>query len=114
MGEETRIAAMLASPLPTGFIIAYTAAGAIAYWAKWGRDRLRVFYLAEVLDMIPMRRIVRARVEFILFVVLGCFLGIGLVQPTNMTQSFSAGFAWVGLFTTMEDPDKLGRSRKKK
>jgi hypothetical protein len=53
-------------------------------------------------------------VEFIVFVALGCFLGIGLVEPTNMTQSFSAGFAWVGLFTTMDDPDKLDKLRKKK
>ncbi len=95
---------MLANPLPTGFIIAYTAAGAVAYWAKWGRDRLRVFYLAEVLDVIPMRRIVRARVEFIMFVVLGCFLGIGLVQPTNMTQSFSAGFAWAAYLQPWRTP----------
>jgi hypothetical protein len=105
---------MLASPLPNGLIVAYTAAGATAYWARWGRERLRVFGLARVLEMIPMSPIAQARVEFIVFVALGCFLGIGLVEPTNMTQSFSAGFAWVGLFTTMDDPDKLDKLRKKK
>jgi hypothetical protein len=105
---------MLTSPLPTYLIILYTAAGAIAYWARWGRERLRVYGLAAVLEMIPMRAIVRARVEFVVFVVLGCFLGIGLVEPKNMTQSFSAGFAWVGLFTKMDEPDKLSKGKKAK
>lgn len=105
---------MFPNPLPAYLIVAFTAAGAITFWARWGRDRMSVFGLRNVLELFPMKAIARARFEFFIFVVLSYFIGIGIVDPKNATQSFSAGFAWVGLFTKMESPDKLGAQRKKK
>ena len=108
MGKEVEMVLGSPAPLPPYMVILYTATGAICYWARWGRARLRVLGLARVLELFPMRPIVSARIEFVTFVVLGCFIGIGFVEPINVTQSFSAGFAWVGLITTMQEPDKLG------
>jgi hypothetical protein len=87
----------------------------MSYWARWGRERLRVLGLARVLDeLVPVEnQLTAARMEFVVFVVLGCLLGVPFVEPVNFAQSFTAGFAWVGLFTTMQEPGSLGRSRKR-
>jgi hypothetical protein len=103
------------TPLTHSLVLAYAAAGAASYWARWGRERLRVVGLSRVLDeLIPMEnQLFAIRVEFVVFVALGCFLGVPFVEPVNFAQSFTAGFAWVGLFTTMQEPGSLGKSRKK-
>jgi hypothetical protein len=101
-------------PLSHGLVLLYAAVGAMSYWARWGRRSLRVLGLARLLDdLVPIENQLWAvRVEFVLFVALGCFIGVPFVQPTNFAQSFAAGFAWVGLFTTMHEPGKLNKSRK--
>jgi hypothetical protein len=39
------------------------------------------------------------------FTALGCFIGIGILQPNNPQQAVTAGFAWTGLFAKMKKPD---------
>lgn len=98
---------MFGTPLPIGWVIVFTAAGVMGYWAKWGRERLKVYGLSRILDLVPLREPWKARAEFLLFVGLGCLIGIGVVQPVNVTQSLTAGFTWVGLFTRMQEPGKM-------
>ena len=95
---------MFEPPLSTFWVIVFTAAGVIGYWAKWGRERLKVFGLSKLLQLLPIEDPWKARVEFLLFVCFGCLVGIGVVQPVNVTQSLTAGFAWIGLFTSMQEP----------
>jgi hypothetical protein len=59
---------MFKTSLPIGWVITFTAAGVIAYWARWGQDRVRVYGLSKVLELLPLSGIWRARCEFLLFV----------------------------------------------
>lgn len=98
---------MFKTPLPLGWVITFTAAGVVAYWARWGRDKVKIYGLSRVMELLPLTSIWRARLEFLLFVGFACLIGIGVVQPINVTQSLTAGFAWVALFTNMQEPSTL-------
>ena len=78
--------------------IAFTAIGAAVYWGKWGRTKLKAYVLSDVINLIPMGRKWRAAIEFVIFLTIGCVVGIAVVQPTNATQALTAGFGWTGLF----------------
>lgn len=95
---------MFPNPLPLPWVIAFTAAGAVVYWCKWGPDKLRVFALSRIIDLLPVNPLLRAILELVVFTALGCFLGIGLLQPVNPQQAVTAGFAWTGAFATMKKP----------
>lgn len=78
---------------------AYTALGAAVFWGRAGRTKLRVYYLSYLFDMLkfpdgPLRQVV----EFSLFIVLGCLIGIGIAKPETPPQAITAGFAWTGFF----------------
>ena len=77
----------------------YTAIGAAIFWGKSGRTKLRIFCLSDVLDFLelPDGRS-RKCIEFVIFVVLGCLIGIGFVKPNSVQQALTAGFAWTGVF----------------
>lgn len=96
---------MFPSPLPLGWVIAFTAAGAIVYWCKWGPNTLRAYGLSRIIDLLPVSPQTKQILEPLVFTVLGCIVGIGVLQPINPTQALTAGFAWTGLFGKMKKPE---------
>ena len=75
----------------------YTAIGAAVFWCRSGRTKLKVYYLSNVFDLVqfpegPWRRCI----EFLVFIVLGCLIGIGITKPDSVPQAITAGFAWTG------------------
>lgn len=93
---------MFEGPEFTVWKLVYTAIGAAVFWGKWGRTRLRVYILWDVVRLLPVKGRSRATVEFLVFVTLGCIVGIGIVQPTSPMQALSAGLAWTGIFSHRE------------
>ena len=85
------------APHFTFWTIAYTALGAALFWSRTGRNKLKVYVLSSMFDAfeIPDTR-GRQAVEFIIFIVFGCLIGIGIAAPTTVAQAITAGFAWTG------------------
>ncbi len=93
--EERRLARMEHF---TGSNILFTAAGAAVFWAlKGGRSELKAFGLYDLVALIPVGVRLRRLLEFILFLCLGCIIGIGFTDPSNPRQALTAGFGWTGL-----------------
>lgn len=84
--------------------ILYTAVGASLFWSWWGRSRLRVFGLSNILVVFGVPGRWRARLEFVIFIVLGCLVGIGLVDPRSPVQALTAGLGWTGVFARPTGP----------
>ena len=78
--------------------VLFTAIGAAVFWGKWGKTKLKAFVLSDLLNAIPMKPKIRGAIELLIFIALGCAVGIALVQPTNAAQALTAGFGWTGLF----------------
>jgi hypothetical protein len=76
----------------------FTAIGAILFWAKWGQTKLRTFALSSLIEVFVKNESTKLVVEFVVFVTLGCVVGIGLVDPQTAPQSFAAGLGWTALF----------------
>lgn len=84
------------------WIVVYTAIGVAVFWGKWGRTRLRPYVLADLLALLGLKGPVRSAVEFSVFLVLGCLVGIGIVEPKTPAQALAAGFGWTGAFSRAE------------
>lgn len=78
----------------------YTALGAGLFWAKWGREKLKAYYLSDMIEMFVEDERWRAAIEFVLFLAIGCFVAIGIVKPHSAPQAFTAGLGWTGLVAT--------------
>jgi len=79
------------------WMVGYTVIGAAIFWGKNGRTKLKIFFLSYAFDMVkfPEGRL-RQILELLVFLVLGCFIGIGISHPSNVPQAISAGMAWTG------------------
>ena len=77
--------------------IFYTALGAALFWSKWGREKLRAYYLSGLVEMLIKDERARTITEFLLFIAIGCVVAIGIVKPQNAPQAFTAGLGWTGL-----------------
>ena len=77
--------------------VAFAAIGAAALWGKQGRTELKAYVLSDIVRLFLKGRL-RILVEFLIFVVLGCLVGIAVVEPTNARQAITAGFAWTAVF----------------
>jgi len=84
-------------PSFTFWNVAYTAIGASVYWGTRGRTKLKPYLLPDIVKYLPAERY-HPLFEFILFIVLGCLVGIAFVSPTNARQALTAGFGWTGVF----------------
>ena len=91
----------------SGEMILFTAVGAAALWAKWGRQKLRVWLFSDLIELVPVNERWRPLIEFLVFISLGCVVGIGFVNPSTPAQALTAGFGWTGLFAEL--PKKTGR-----
>jgi len=90
---------MFQAPSFTFWNVVFTAIGAAVFWGKFGRGRLRAYLLSDLLNLFPWNPSWRAAAEFLLFVALGCIVGIAVVQPSNATQALAAGLGWTGFLT---------------
>lgn len=82
--------------------VVFTAIGVAVFWAKWGRTRLKPFALSEITTLLIANKNVRMIVEFLVFLVLGCLVGIGMMDPQSAPQAITAGFGWTGAFAHPE------------
>ena len=86
-------------PSFTFWNVFYTGSGAAIFWAKWGRANLRVFALADIIELFCEKGSKRAiALEFTIFIALGSLIGIGLTDPVNAKQALAAGMGWTGFF----------------
>jgi hypothetical protein len=89
--------AMFQSPHFTVWTTVYTALGAMFFWSRTGRTRLKVYVLSWLFDALRVPDCAARQVaEFVLFIVFGCLIGIGIANPTTVAQAVTAGFAWTG------------------
>ena len=77
------------------------ALGAAGLFNKMGRRGIRPYVLPQLTDLIP-NRMARNVVEYIVFVGLGCVVGLFFVAPNTAIQAFSAGLGWTGLLANPE------------
>lgn len=89
--------AVFQAPHFTFWTTLYTAIGATLFWGRTGRSKLKVYALSWLFDACkwqdgPWRQVT----EFLVFIVLGCLIGIGFAAPMTVTQAVTAGFAWTG------------------
>lgn len=73
------------------------AAGAIILYSTWGRQKLRAFLLADLIDVLNLPIRIRVCIEFLVFIAFGTFIAVHVVQPSTPGQAFSAGMGWTGL-----------------
>ena len=85
------------APHFTFWTTTYTALGAALFWNRAGRTKLKVYVLSSLFDAfeVPDGKW-RHLAEFLLFVIFGCLIGIGIASPTTVAQAVTAGFAWTG------------------
>ena len=92
---------MFENPSFTFWNLVYTAVGSAVLWGTWGRTRLKAFVLSDLLGLFLKGRWL-FMFEFLVFIALGCLVGIGVVHPVDATQAITAGFAWTGAFARPE------------
>jgi hypothetical protein len=85
------------APHFTFWTTAYTALGSMFFWSRTGRTKLKVYVLSSMFDTFgvpdgPWRQLG----EFMIFIMFGCLIGIGIANPTTVAQAVTAGFAWTG------------------
>jgi hypothetical protein len=80
-----------------GTSLFFSALGAALSYSKWGRKKLKVYYLSDILDVFELSPRVRVLTEFGLFIIVGCSVCIGIVHPQTAAQAFSAGLGWTSL-----------------
>ena len=95
MGLETHLDGMFNNPHFTVWNIVYTAIGAAVFWGVWGRTKLKPYILSDVIELLPWKKY-HPLLEFLMFLIIGCVVGIGFADPTNPRQALTAGFGWTG------------------
>ena len=93
---------MFDNPSFTTWNIIYTAIGAMGLWGTWGKTKPKAFLLSNIIRLFLSGR-ADVVVEFVIFVVLGCVVGIGIVKPMNPQQAITAGLAWTGALARPEN-----------
>jgi hypothetical protein len=96
-GAEIEVNLVFDNPSFTFWNVVYTAIGAAVLWGTWGRTKLKALVLSNIIRLFLSGR-TEAVVEFLIFVILGTLVGIGLVKPVNPEQAITAGLAWTGVF----------------
>ena len=77
--------------------------GAAILWAKSGKSR-RVYALTEIVELvIPAGRpTLREIIQFVVFLVLGAYISVQVIDPATAAQAFVAGLGWTGLAASGE------------
>ena len=75
----------------------YAAGGALILWGKLAKQGREVYGLTDILKRFGLSERVRLAVEPVIFVVLGGFFAVGLLDPSTIPQAIAAGIGWTGL-----------------
>ena len=76
-------------------IVLSSALGAFMLWVRWGQKNPEFFILTNFIALFCEKNTLKARrLEFFLFIALGCTIGIIMVQPVTLQQAFAAGLGW--------------------
>lgn len=72
-------------------------------WSKYGRNKLRIYFLSAVIDMFIDADVKwRQVLELFVFLILGCIISVGVVDPGTPIQAITAGFGWTGILSSMK------------
>src|SRR5260221_8280717 len=72
-----------------------TAIGAAICWAKLGKVQLKAYiFFGPLVNLLPIDRKKREACEYLLFILVGCFVANFVTQPENVRQAFAAGLGW--------------------
>jgi hypothetical protein len=85
--------------IPLWQLRGYAAVGALFLWGKLAKTGREVYGLTDILERMGLNESVRRALEPVLFVALGAFVAVGLVQPATIPQAIAAGISWTGLFS---------------
>lgn len=81
-----------------------TALGSALLWGRLGRTKVRAYVLSPWLDTFMKKQgFLRVTVEFVLFVLVGTVLGLGMCDPVSFAQALAAGFGWTSLVAKQGD-----------
>lgn len=87
-------------------ISTYIVLGILVSWSKYGREKLRIYFLSNILDIFDSESgKARQLVELIIFVLVGYIISAGIVVPTTPIQALTAGFGWTGILTTLNSKE---------
>lgn len=101
---------MFEAPAFTFWTVLYTAIGAAVFWGKQGRTQLKPFIVSDIVRLLVKNETARHIIEFSIFMVFGCLVGVGVATPTNVRQAVTAGMAWTGFLAA----PRSGRQTKEK
>ena len=88
---------MTIEPLSPEMAYVYTVLGAIFLWGRWGRKRLKVYVLADLIELLPAPDSLKHVLEFFIFILLGGFIGVALTNPVTAPQAIAAGLGWTSM-----------------
>lgn len=74
----------------------YASSGALVLWGKLGKSGREIYGLSDILKRF-MPDNARQVIEPIVFIALGAFISIGMVNPDTPAQAVAAGLGWTGL-----------------
>jgi hypothetical protein len=79
----------------------YTGAGVAILWGKMKTSQRSVYGLTAIINsLVPETRPrLRSVIEIICYLVVGCFVAMGVLAPATPGQAFAAGLGWTGLTT---------------
>jgi hypothetical protein len=91
------MAPMMHEPISPELLYICTACGALILWGKLAKQGRSVYFLSNILDLYISRVSWRRGIEPILFVALGTFIAVMVIDPRTGAQAFAAGLGWTGL-----------------
>ena len=105
------VATQSADPTAFSVLVFYTGLGAAVLFGKLGKQKIRVWVLSDLVKLIPVSTRWHKIIEFVIFIGFGCFVGIGVADPTNIPQALAAGFGWTSIFagSPTESSGKIGK-----
>ena len=96
---------MFEVPEVSAWQFAFAAMGAAVLWARWGQRReLRIVFLEEGINVLPVSRSWKRAIGMLLFITVGGYIGAAIYDPTTAMQALTAGFAWTAVFTDHPKP----------
>ena len=83
----------------SAWIIVAVVAGTTLLWCKEGREKLQVYSLSRLVQLLPFSKNTQYVVQVVVFVALGSFIALLLTEPSNPRQAFAAGLGWTAGLT---------------
>lgn len=87
----------------------FTALGAALFWSVRGRYPLRVFALSSIIEQFGIKDPWLPRLEIVIFLIVGCLIGITFVEPENGRQALTAGFGWTSVMVHSAEKASLSK-----